>query len=111
MEIAIVVPLRGWLVAEPVIVAVGTPDRVAASVSQVLRPAVVSGATSLVLVHNHPAQQSVSPADRAFTRRLVAASAVVGIPVHGHLVLLPDGWVDCLAEHGDLRPYPVAEAA
>lgn len=111
VEIAIVVPVHGTVVAEPVIVAVGTADRIDLIVPLVLRPALVCGATALVLAHNHPARRAVSPADRAFTRRLVAASAVVGISVHGHLVLLPDGWANCLSGNGVVQPYPVTELA
>lgn len=111
VEVAIAVPVRRGRPEPLVVVAVGSCDRVGLDVGQALRPVLTSGADGLVLAHNHPARQLVSREDRAFTRRLVAAGAVVGVAVRGHLVLLDHGWVDCLRDGEELWPYETDRAA
>lgn len=109
VEIALVVPVAPSARASPSLVAIGSPSAVTVTVSDVLRPVLVSGARQLVLVHNHPDGRAVSPADDAFTRRLVAACAVVGVELRGHVLLLPTGWIDCLGER-DIVPYSTDRA-
>lgn len=78
-------------------VAVGGPRQVTVTPSQVLRPVLLAGASAYVLVHTHPCGGPPSPHDVAVTRRLVAASVVVGVRLRAHLVIAPDGQWDCLA--------------
>lgn len=110
VEVVIVVPAGGQAHGAPMVVAIGSASAVAVGVADVLRPVLASGASQLVLVHNHPDGRTASPADHAFTRRLVASCAVLGLEFRGHLVLLPGGWVDCLGEPG-VVPYAVPRAA
>lgn len=110
VEVVIVVPAGGQAHGAPMVVAIGSASAVAVGVADVLRPVLASGASQLVLVHNHPDGHTASPADHAFTRRLVASCAVLGLELRGHLVLLPGGWVDCLGEPG-VVPYAVPRAA
>lgn len=92
-ETVAVVPAGG----PPVVVATGAADRVQVSPGQVLRPVLLSGATSYVLVHTHPDGGPPSAEDHAVTRRLVAASVLLGVRLSAHLVLAPEGQWDCLA--------------
>lgn len=110
VEVVLVVPVAGRIPLSPSLVAIGSASAVAVGVADVLRPVLTSGAPQLVLVHNHPDGRTASPADHAFTRRLVASCAVLGLGLRGHLVLLPGGWVDCLGAPG-LVPYSVPRAA
>ncbi len=110
VEVVIVVPAGGEAHGAPMVVAIGSVSAVAVGVADVLRPVLASGAPQLVLVHNHPDGRTASPADHAFTRRLVASCAVLGLGLRGHLVLLPGGWVDCLGATG-LVPYAASRAA
>jgi hypothetical protein len=110
IEVVIVVPVGGEAHGPPMVVAIGSASAVAVGVADVLRPLLVSGAPQLVLVHNHPDGRTASVADHAFTRRLVASCAVLGLGLRGHLVLLPGGWVDCLGAPG-LVPYAASRAA
>lgn len=54
------------------------------------------------LLHTHPDGGPPSAADRAVTRRLVAAGAVIGLCLQAHLVVGPDEVWDCLRPDQDL---------
>lgn len=101
VEVAFVVPVSWAGCMSPTLLANGSASAVSLDVADVLRPALAVGASQLVLVHNHPHGGPASPADDAFTRRLVAACAVIGLRLRGHLVLLPEGWIDCLGAPTD----------
>jgi len=46
------------------------------------------GATSIILVHNHPSGDTTpSKADISMTSEIVAAATALGIRVHDHLVV------------------------
>lgn len=72
----------------PVPVSRGDADSTELSPRTVLRAALIAGATSVIVAHNHPTgDPSPSPADIGVTRRLIAAGTAVDVPVHDHLVL------------------------
>lgn len=90
VEQAWVVPLdaRCRPCCPPVPVSRGDVDGTDLGPRTVLRAALVAGATSVIVAHNHPTgDPSPSPADIGVTRRLVAAGAAVDVPLHDHLVL------------------------
>jgi DNA repair protein RadC len=69
-----------------------------------LRIALRAAASGFVLVHNHPSgDPAPSPEDVAFTRRVAAAAAVVGVPLLDHVVVGREGFasVPFPAEPGD----------
>lgn len=92
-ETVIVIPCG----SPPVVVATGTPEGVRVTPGQVLRAVLLAGAPAYTLVHTHPGGGPPSDSDRAVTRRLVAASAVVGVRLVAHVVLAPEGQWDCTA--------------
>lgn len=96
-ELAVVLPLHGTAVAEPRLIAVGDAVSVVVTPAVVLRAVLRSGATSYVLVHTHVQDAPPGAADGAVTRRLVSASAIVGVRMVGHYVLTPSATHDCLA--------------
>lgn len=55
--------------------------------ARLFRYALQVGSVGVVLAHNHPVATGPSSADRAVTRRLVAAGHVLGIPLLAHLVV------------------------
>jgi DNA repair protein RadC len=64
------------------------------SPADVLRPAVVHGASALILAHNHPTGDTApSPEDVEFTRRLVEAGTALGVEVLDHLVVARRSYV------------------
>jgi len=60
--------------------------------SDVLRPALRSGASAIILLHNHPSGDPRPSADDVhMTRALERACHVVGIPLVDHVVVARDG--------------------
>src|SRR5581483_6282015 len=69
------------------------------SVGDVLRIALVSGASALVLAHNHPSgDPTPSAEDVAFTKRVAAAATVVSCPLIDHAIVTreAEGWLSML---------------
>ncbi len=55
---------------------------------EVFRDAIIRGAASIILVHNHPSgNPDPSPEDRSVTRALRAAGDQLGIPVLDHIIV------------------------
>lgn len=60
--------------------------------SQVMRVAILSGANSMILAHNHPSGYlKESKADIMLTKRLSEVAKLLGVPIIDHLILVPDG--------------------
>ena len=73
-------------------VAIGTATSVGVHPRDVFRVAVMSGASAVILGHNHPSGNcSESADDLALTRRMVAAGELLGIPVLDHVIITPNG--------------------
>lgn len=61
---------------------------------EVFRAAIAEAAAGIIVVHNHPSgDPTPSPEDRAITGQLVAAGAVIGIPVLDHVIVAGDRWM------------------
>jgi|GEM_PF-495368 len=85
---------------EEVLVAQGGANRVAIAPVDVLGPAVKAGASSVLLMHNHPSgDPTPSDADVAMTERLEAAAELLGIRICDHMVIASSGFAS-LAELG-----------
>jgi DNA repair protein RadC len=68
----------------------------------VFRSALLLGAASIILGHNHPSGVAVpSPEDRALTRRLVACGDMLDLRVQDHIILGRD--VYSFGARGELR--------
>lgn len=66
---------------------------------EVLRPAILASAASIILVHNHPSgDPTPSPEDRAVSRQLADAGRTVGIRVLDHVVVGARGWASAAAK-------------
>lgn len=60
--------------------------------SDILRPAVRSGASAVILVHNHPSgDPTPSPEDLHMTRTLAKACRIVGVTLVDHVVVARAG--------------------
>ena len=60
---------------------------------EVMKPAILSNAASLILCHNHPSGDAdPSQEDIAMTQRLKQVGEMLGIPVLDHLVLGEPGF-------------------
>jgi DNA repair protein RadC len=69
-------------------IAIGTPFDVTARMLEIIRPAIVQQARSIVLAHNHPSGQvEPSPEDVSFTKELAQACELVGVNLTDHLIV------------------------
>ena len=66
----------------------GTVNQAAVYPREIVKRALELGATSLILVHNHPSgDTSPSKADIRITEEIIAATSVLGITIHDHLIV------------------------
>jgi DNA repair protein RadC len=69
-------------------ISVGTVDASLVHPREVFRQAILDGASSIVVAHNHPSGLiEPSEEDVLITKRLVAAGKVIGIEILDHLIL------------------------
>lgn len=99
IEIALVWPVVGDTVGQEILCSAGTANRVSVRPDRVFRHAIRLGATGVVLSHNHICGTGPSAADRAVTRRLVAAGHLLGVPLLAGLVVEPAATYDLVSEH------------
>ncbi|HEX3606188.1 MAG TPA: JAB domain-containing protein [Candidatus Dormibacteraeota bacterium] len=74
------------------VVALGTINASRLQPRDVLAPALLRGASAIVVGHNHPSgDASPSPADRRVTAALREAALILGVPLLDHLILTRHG--------------------
>ena len=74
------------------ICSVGTMDMALVSPPEILRGALLSGARSLIMLHNHPSGQiNPSREDLTVTKRIATASAVVGVNFLDSIIIGQNG--------------------
>jgi DNA repair protein RadC len=72
-------------------ISVGTVDASLVHPREVFRPAIIDGATLIVLAHNHPSGLTEpSEEDGLITKRLITAGKVLGIELLDHLIVGED---------------------
>ena len=70
------------------IVSVGGLSSAPVYPTDVLKPAILANAASLILAHNHPSGDTTpSSEDIAITKRIVKAAKIMGITIHEHLII------------------------
>ena len=75
-------------------VSVGTLNASLVHPREVFRPALLTSAASVILVHNHPSGDcEPSEEDLSITRRLVEAGELLGIGVLDHVIIASRGEV------------------
>ncbi len=76
----------------------GTIDEASVHPREVIHHALDSGASALILVHNHPSgNPEPSRADIQLTHRIAEAGRLVGITVHDHVIVGKEGHVSLRA--------------
>lgn len=86
--------------------AVGTTNAAAVFAREVMKHALLSGATALILAHNHPSgNTSPSQDDKAITRELILAASVMGIKILDHIIMGDDGMHYSFASQGLIQKY------
>lgn len=77
----------------------GSIDEAALHPREVIRKALEIGATSLILVHNHPSgSPEPSRADIQLTQRIAEAGRLLSVIVHDHIVIGHEGHVSMRAK-------------
>lgn len=67
---------------------VGSINQSIVSIVNVLRVAILSGGSGIILIHNHPSgSTSVSHEDREVTRRVAIACNLIGVELLDHIVV------------------------
>jgi len=70
------------------IVSIGDLNSATVHPREVLKPAILSNSSAMVLCHNHPSNDPApSPEDLAITAKIIQASSIMGILVHEHIIL------------------------
>jgi DNA repair protein RadC len=86
------------------IVSVGCATQALVHPREVFKPAILAGASAVVVAHNHPSgDPEPSAEDLALTRRLTAAGTLLGIEVLDHVILGELGRFVSLKERRDVR--------
>ncbi len=71
--------------------AIGIVDMAVSTGREIFKTAILSNASSIILCHNHLSNDpSPSEADLIFTRRIVEAGEVLGIPLVEHIIVTPE---------------------
>lgn len=70
------------------LVATGTANSCVVHAREVLQRAILCGAVSLIVAHNHPSgNTSPSDADLKLTKQIKEACEIIGIPLLAHLII------------------------
>ena len=87
--------------------AVASQGGLAASIVEpraIFQAALLCNAAAIIVLHNHPSgNPEPSREDIKVTRQLVEAGKLLGIPVHDHIIMTPDGGHTSLAERNLLQ--------
>ncbi len=83
------------------IVSIGSANSAPVAPREVFQRAVLTGAISIVLAHNHPSGSTTpSSDDRAVTRRLRESGELLGIKILDHLIVTNSAFVSMKEEDG-----------
>jgi DNA repair protein RadC len=81
------------------LIAVGSLDEVMVHPREVLKPAILASAASIILYHNHPSGDPLPSAeDIAFTRRIAKCCELMGIELLDHVVIGASGSYSSIRE-------------
>lgn len=82
------------------IIAIGSIDQVGIEPRDIFKHAIISNATALVMVHNHPSGDSYpSKEDYRITKRIHEAGEMLGIPLLDHIIVGDDEYFSFKEEH------------
>ena len=83
------------------IVSIGSANSAPVAPRELFQRAVLTGAISIVVAHNHPSDSTEpSPEDRAVTKRLRDAGQLLGINVLDHLIVTDSAYLSLKEDEG-----------
>ena len=101
-----VLPLdpRLGLISQARMISRGSPSGTEADPAVIMRTVLSAGASSFILVHQHPSgDPSPSADDRAITTRIAGAGRLLGVPLRDHIVIGDGGrFISLRRENPDL---------
>lgn len=75
------------------VIATGTVNHVAVYVRNIVERCIAANATAIIVVHNHPSGNvEPTPDDCNLTRRVLAATNLVGVVLHDHFIVAKGRW-------------------
>lgn len=81
-------------IGKPLTVSLGTLNTTRTHPRDIFRPAIERSALAFIMAHNHPSGSlDVSREDVEFTTTTAKAGALIGIPLHDHLIISRRGFV------------------
>jgi len=84
------------------IISIGGYTGTLADVRLILKDALLSKATAMILIHNHPSSTLVaSSSDHAITKKVKEAGSIMDIKLMDHIILTEDSFYS-MADSGDL---------
>lgn len=82
---------------------IGSTNNAFAGPKEILRTALISNATSIIIAHNHPSgDPTPSQDDRTFTQKLKEAAETVGIKILDHLIIGDEKYFSFCEDEGVL---------
>lgn len=79
----------------------GSLDTCQVRVAEVMRPAILAGASAIIVAHNHPSGDTTpSRDDMLVTKSMVKAGDLLGIDVLDHLVISDEGFTSMKEKFG-----------
>ncbi len=82
-------------------ISVGTLNSSLVHPREVFKMALMVGAASVIISHNHPSGNTEPSAeDIAITKQLVEAGKILGVPLHDHIIVTEGNRYTSLAERG-----------
>jgi DNA repair protein RadC len=87
------------------LVSIGTLDKAVLSPREVMKAALLSNASSIAFIHNHPSGDAEpSPEDVSLTRRLASCADLFEIRVLDHVIVADDGRYESFLKKNILKP-------
>ena len=78
----------------------GTATGTSIAINEVLRPAILTGAVGIALVHNHPSGDSEpSDADKNLTKEIVNACRIMDLEFLDHMVMGADSYTSIRSQY------------
>lgn len=88
---------------------IGTVDSSAVYPREIFKSALMSDASSIICVHNHPSgDPDPSHSDREITKQIVRGSVLLEIKILDHIILGDKGYFS-FADEGLIEEYEVSE--
>ncbi|MDY6278817.1 MAG: JAB domain-containing protein [Roseburia faecis] len=85
------------------IVGIGTIGTCTVDKASIFRTALLSGASGIILMHNHPSGSLVaSKEDIECTKSMIKIGKLLGIPVLDHIIFADD-WYHSIRSHGEAK--------